>query len=275
MIYNSFLSEQDFSNKALFVSIPHSGEKIPKEAVWLADKDKDILLCDIDRFVDKLYLPVIKKNKIPSIYSSCHRYALDLNRLETDINSKTVCDSTNTINADSTLASGLYWTKTTKGDLLLSSPLKLTTHKALLNKIYYPFHDTIKKYQQIFLKNFKKAYHLDLHSMPSVGTQAHIDNGKKRPEVVISDLNGKSCSVDFSNLVKKEFSNYFEVSYNWPYKGGGITKKHASPKTNCHSIQIELRRDLYMDENTKELLPKHIDIQLKLQKCVTKIYSSL
>lgn len=275
MIYNSFLAEQDFNTKPLFVSIPHSGEKIPKEATWLLNKEQHILLCDIDRFVDQLYLPVIKKNKIPSIYSFCHRYALDLNRLETDISKETVIGIKDKISTNSGLASGLYWTKTTKGDLLLSSPLDWATHSTLLDKIYYPFHEAIESYQKIFLKNFKEVYHLDLHSMPSYGTLAHRDNGKKRPEVVISDLDGKSCSTPFVNLVKKAFNNYFEVSYNWPYKGGGVTRKHASPEKNCHTIQIELRRDLYMDENTKELLPKHVDIQVKLKKCITEIYFNL
>ncbi|MBE8163001.1 MAG: N-formylglutamate amidohydrolase [Bdellovibrionaceae bacterium] len=275
MTYNSFLAQQDFNTKPLFVSIPHSGEQIPQEAVWLLNKEPHILLCDVDRFVHELYLPVIEKNKIPSIYSSCHRYALDLNRLETDITEDTVMGSSTKAQTSSGLASGLYWTKTTKGDVLLASPLDKLTHKILLDKVYYPFHETITSYQKIFLKNFKVAYHLDLHSMPSYGTSVHRDNGKQRPEVVISDLNGKSASSFFVNLVKKAFSNYFEISYNWPYIGGGVTRKHASPKTNCHTVQIELRRDLYMDENSKELLPKYTDIQMQLQKCITEIYSSL
>lgn len=275
MIYNSFLAAQDFTVKPLFFSVPHSGEKIPPEASWLLGKNKYTLLCDVDRFVHLLYLPVIEKKKIPSVYSSCHRYALDLNRLDTDISEKTVTGIQGQRNTESGLASGLYWTKTTKGDALLSKPLGWTTHKTLLDKIYYPFHETIENYQKTFLKTFGKAYHLDLHSMPSQGTAAHRDKGNKRAEVVIGDLDGKSCSAFFIDLVKKVFSDYFEVAYNWPYKGGGVTRKHASPENNCHSIQIELRRDLYMDEDTKELLPKHIDMQIKLEKCINAIYSCL
>lgn len=274
MIYKSALSKQDFNTKALFVSIPHSGEHIPKEADWLKNKNKNILLCDVDRFVDKLYLSSIIENNIPSIYNLCHRYVLDVNRLETDINADSVQDIKNKV-TDSGLSSGLYWTKTTKGEPLLSQALTFNLHKYFLDTIYYPFHQEISNYQNKFLKNFSEVYHLDLHSMPSVGTAAHKDKGELRSEIVISDFNQTSCSVTFTNLVKDSFSKYFKVAYNWPYIGGGITKKHGKPNEHCHSIQIEIRRDLYMDEDSKDLLTDYKLIENKLKKCISTIYKSL
>jgi N-formylglutamate deformylase len=38
------------------------------------------------------------------------------------------------------------------------------------------------------------------------------------------------------------------VRPNDPYKGGFITAHHGRPADDVHAIQIELRRDLYMDE---------------------------
>ncbi len=35
---------------------------------------------------------------------------------------------------------------------------------------------------------------------------------------------------------------------NDPYKGGFITAHHGQPADGVHAIQIELRRDLYLDE---------------------------
>ena len=40
----------------------------------------------------------------------------------------------------------------------------------------------------------------------------------------------------------------YTVSFNDPYKGGFITAHHGRPADNIHAIQIELRRDLYMNE---------------------------
>lgn len=275
MIYNSALSEQNFKTKPLFVSVPHSGEEVPEEAKWLLSKKTEVFLCDVDRFVDQLYLPVIRENQIPSIYSSCHRYALDLNRLATDISEKTVKAIQGNISTRSGLASGLYWTKTTKGDVLLPNALDWLDHKSLLDKVYHPFHNTITSYQNTFLNTFGVVYHLDLHSMPSYGTTAHRDNGSKRPEVVISDLDGKSSSSFFVDLVKNAFSKEFNLSYNWPYKGGGVTHKHSCPEKQCNTLQIEIRRDLYMNEVSKDLLPSHAQVQEKLQKCINEVFQNL
>ena len=38
------------------------------------------------------------------------------------------------------------------------------------------------------------------------------------------------------------------MAFNDPYKGGYITSHHGRPADNIHAIQIELRRDLYMNE---------------------------
>ena len=40
------------------------------------------------------------------------------------------------------------------------------------------------------------------------------------------------------------------VRPNEPYKGAFITAHHGRPAERLHAIQIELRRDLYMDEQT-------------------------
>jgi N-formylglutamate amidohydrolase len=50
-------------------------------------------------------------------------------------------------------------------------------------------------------------------------------------------------------------SRHFEaaglsVALNDPYKGGYITTHHGRPADGIHAIQVELRRDLYMDEDT-------------------------
>ena len=44
--------------------------------------------------------------------------------------------------------------------------------------------------------------------------------------------------------------NGFSVRANDPYKGGFITAHHGRPADRIHAIQIEMRRDLYMNEDT-------------------------
>ena len=99
-------------------------------------------------------------------------------------------------------------------------------HKELINKYYWPFHEKVKAtYEAIKAQGFSKVYHIDAHSMPSLGTQFHRDPGETRAEIVISDLEGKSCEPEFKDLVVHSFKSAgFEVAYNWPYKGGRVTE---------------------------------------------------
>ena len=54
-----------------------------------------------------------------------------------------------------------------------------------------------------------------------------------------------------SQLVGAHFTERgYRVAFNDPYKGGFITAHHGRPADHVHAIQIELRRDLYMDEAT-------------------------
>jgi len=42
----------------------------------------------------------------------------------------------------------------------------------------------------------------------------------------------------------------YTVAINDPYKGVEIVRKHGRPHEGRHSLQIELNRSLYMDEDT-------------------------
>ncbi len=42
----------------------------------------------------------------------------------------------------------------------------------------------------------------------------------------------------------------YSVAINDPYKGVEIVRKHGRPAENRHSLQIEIKRTLYMDEET-------------------------
>lgn len=68
-----------------FISIPHSGEKIPDQTPWLNQLPEALLMSDVDRYVDRLYKPTLEELKIPFETTVWHRYAVDLNRIPEDI----------------------------------------------------------------------------------------------------------------------------------------------------------------------------------------------
>lgn len=262
----------------LFVTVPHSGEVIPEDAKWLLKIDALTLLTDVDRFVHELYGPVCREHGIPMVVAPYHRYAVDLNRTPEDVD-PTLVEGLPEGRAAlaKTFVSGFHWARTTKGAPLLPAPISLATHQALIKNVYDPFHAEVKRVErEVVAKNGLPRFHLDLHSMPSQGTSAHKDNGAKRPDIVVSDCEGKSAQFEFVEMVKAAFSHQgFNVAYNWPYKGGRMTETYGVPSEQRHSVQIELNRALYMDEVTKERNPQFESTRKRLGEALLEIYTNL
>lgn len=238
--------------KPFFVSIPHSGEKIPVDAEWLQGLPEPILMCDVDRYVDRLYKDALTAVACPSVIAEWHRYVVDLNRLPGDIDADAVVGA---LHPSGKFPQGLHWIRTTRDNALLTKPMSMEKHDRLVRMYFEPFHEQVRSLYAKFRKmNVEKIYHLDAHSMPSMGTKAHRDPGQKRAEIVVSDCEGKSCEARFKDLVISAYERAgFKVAYNWPYVGGRVTQTYGKPDQGQHAVQVELNRALYMDEETKQL----------------------
>jgi len=260
--------------KPLLVTIPHSGEQVPHETPWLAKLPEVLLMFDVDRYVDKLYEPVIKKLGVPSVKTDWHRYAIDLNRLPEDVDADSVQGHKN---PSGKFPRGLHWTITTTGERLQPSPMTQELHDLLVKKYFEPFHKDVRDALTKLKKTSPVVYHLDAHSMPSLGTKEHRDPGEYRAEIVISDCDGTSCSAEFRDIVVGAYERAgFKTRVNWPYKGGRVTETYGRPKEGVHSIQVELNRSLYMDEATKQIKPELFEVTKdKISKALEGVYASL
>ncbi|MES3039430.1 MAG: N-formylglutamate amidohydrolase [Bdellovibrionota bacterium] len=263
------------SMQGLLVTIPHAGEKIPDQTPWLSKLPEQILMFDVDRFVDRLYEGTLQELKIPYVKTEWHRYAVDLNRVPTDIDQGTVIGATETAGK---FSRGYHWAITTQKHSLMPAPMTKKLHDELTQLIFEPFHKNIvSEVSRLKGLGAQRIYHIDLHSMPSVGTSEHRDPGEKRAEIVVSDVDGKSCSAAFKDLVISAYEKAgFKVAYNWPYKGGRITEQYGNPSQNHHCIQVELNRSLYMDEVSKKLdSVKAGELQKKLRSALQNVVKEI
>ena len=266
-------------NQVLFVSIPHSGIKIPSEAYWLKQLSHQTLMCDVDAFVDELYSPALKKYRISFIMFPWHRYSVDANRFAWDISSQTVERAEELLKtiyknkSSQKSPSNVHWHKTTLGYILIKKPMTRKTHKILIKKYFQPYHNRLKEsLNHIRQREGGKSYLLDLHSMPSKGSSFHKDIGQLRTDIVIGDNNGQSCSPAFRDLVLNAYQKAgFKTSLNYPYKGGSITQSYGQAQSGQEAVQIEMNRRLYMDEVKKEKNRDFKNIQIKLDLAVSYI----
>lgn len=255
-------------SRPLLVTIPHSGEAVPPEAAWLSGIAREVLLTDVDRFVDRLYAPALSSLGIPSVIASVHRYAVDLNRTPDDVDAASVEGA---LAPAGSHTQGFHWQKTTQGHVLMKAPIPMATHQKLVRGHHDPFHAEIERICRSWSAGGQR-FHLDCHSMPSRGTGAHADAGSARPDVVLSDFEGRSSRQDFLQAISQAFAaEGLKVSINWPYKGGRITQRYGRPAQGHHTVQIELNRALYMDESTREVLePSFGELSQKLVRVLQK-----
>lgn len=261
--------------KPLLVSIPHSGEEIVEETHWLKNLDEVTLMYDVDRFIDQMYETVLSKYNIPRVLARYHRYVVDCNRWTTDVDCDSVEGSTNPSGSHST---GLHWRNTTAGFVLIKEPLSRELHKTIIEKYYKEFfHGIDSIYKDFSQKGVRQTYHLDLHSMPSRGTEVHRDPGEDRADIVIGNEKGVTATEEWTKQVTSAYNNQgFTVRLNHPYTGGTIVEKYGDPSQNRQALMIELNRKLYMDEKSKQIIPEKAEaVKQRLDKVISEIYNRL
>ena len=83
-------------------------------------------------------------------------------------------------------------------------------------------------------------------------------------------MKGTSSEPGFVKLVVETLEGFgYSVSLNVPFKGAELVSAYSSPGTNRHSIQIELNRKLYMDEDTREKITGYDELKVNLARLGT------
>ena len=123
---------------------------------------------------------------------------------------------------------------------------------ARLARHYHPYHEHLEQTLAALRRRFGSVFHVDCHSMKSVGNATTPDGPKPRVDIVIGDLRGASCRPDFTRAVAGAFAGRgYSVAINDPYAGAHILERHGDPEAGVHSLQVEINRALYMDEATR------------------------
>ena len=126
-----------------------------------------------------------------------------------------------------------------------------------LDRLYHPYHATLRDLLQTSLNRFGRALLVDCHSMPGFSP-----SGSRRPDIILGDRFGTSCHPDTLELLKAIFTQSgYNVGINYPYAGGYTTEHYGMPSEGVEAIQIEVNRDLYVNPIT--LSPKSGYVQLK------------
>jgi N-formylglutamate deformylase len=151
------------------------------------------------------------------------------------------------------LGIGLVWRLAHGGAPMYSRALTVDEVERRIATCWHPYHDAVARALDERHRAFGAVWHVNCHSMPAVGDVISDDPGRERADVVLGDRDGTTCEGAFTRLCAETFAALgYSVAINDPYKGVELVRKHGRPAERRHSLQVELKRTLYMDESTFE-----------------------
>jgi N-formylglutamate deformylase len=236
----------------LVFNSPHSGRTYPKAFIDASRLDAMTLRRSEDSFVDELMAPVVGLGA-PLMKAHFPRAFLDVNREPYELDPRMfegrLPSFANT--RSMRVAGGLGTIARVVGDSQEIYARRLPVEDALLRieLLYKPYHRSLQRLIQRAHRRFGMAVLVDCHSMPS----CHGRDDQPKADFVIGDRYGTSASGLFADVVDHVLRNRgYVVTRNKPYAGGFITEHYGNPAANCHALQIEINRSLYMDERKLE-----------------------
>jgi N-formylglutamate amidohydrolase len=173
----------------------------------------------------------------------------------------------------SALGIGLFRNRTNDGGPLLAAALSVDGMRSRIERCWKPYRSILSDTLDGLRNRHGSVWHIDVHSMKSVGTAITPDGvGAERPDMVIGDLDGKSCDPAFTAFVAERLIGMgYRIAVNDPYKGAEIIRIHGRPAENRHSLQIEIKRNLYMDEATITANDGYDSLKSNLQQLVADV----
>jgi len=91
---------------------------------------------------------------------------------------------------------------------------------------------------------------------------------------VLGDLEGESCDPVFTEFVADTLRGFgYTVRLNHPFKGAELVTRFGRPRDGRHSLQIEINRGLYMDEDRIEKTEGFDALKANIGRLLTAVVS--
>ena len=228
---------------------PHSGRYYPADFLAATSLDKHEIRRSEDLLVDQLFAPVVRLGA-PLMSAVYPRAYLDVNREPYELDPKMFDGRLPTYANVRSLrvAGGLGTIPRVVSDAanIYRGPLPIEEGLQRIERIYRPYHDTLRRLLAQTHVAFGLAILIDCHSMPS---NIRGGSSRVRPDFVLGDRFGASCMPELTDQATAALQRLgYSVCRNKPYAGGFITEHYGRPSRGLHALQIEVNRSLYMDE---------------------------
>lgn len=248
---------------------PHSGAIYPEDFDYACEFS--MLEKAEDKFVDELFINAPAEGAV-LLAADFPRSYIDVNRCERDIDVdllEDIWEEELNPTARSHAGIGLIRRLVRPGVPLYTRHLKVAEVKNRIDTFYRPYHQTLEKLIEEAHYLHGHVFHINCHSMPTQEGSAFRASPLKSADFVLGDRDGTTCDIAFTHAVRDFLKGMgYRVSVNDPYKGVELVRRYSSPATARHSLQIEVARSLYMDEDTYKKSANFAKMQNDITKLV-------
>jgi N-formylglutamate deformylase len=250
--YTLFKSEVD--DIPLVCDSPHSGTLYPEDFQHAVPYS--LLRAGEDTHIDELWSAApdvgatLLKANFPRTYIDPNRTLNDIDQLLID----DIWPDPLEPSEKSRLGFGLIWRQLNATTPIYDRQLSIAEVKHRINQYYLPYHEALNRAIENKVDRFGGVWHLNLHSMPNNAYERLQIKYPPHPlaDFVLGDRDGTTCEPEFIEFIEQNLRSMgYSVSRNDPYKGMQLIANIGKPKENRHSLQVELRRPVYMDEITR------------------------
>jgi N-formylglutamate deformylase len=252
---------------------PHSGREYPPDFDFACPlerlrKAEDFLVDELFAFAPELGAPLLCA-PFPRSY-------IDVNRAPDDIDPELLAAEDRhglAPSAKSLLGMGLVWRLLDDGKSIYRRPLTRAAIDERIAAFWHPYHAALAQLISTAHQRHGYSVHLNCHSMPSRSRLYPVETAQTMPfDFLVGDRDGATSSPALTQRVATLLrSEGFTVGVNEIFKGVELVRRHGNPGDSRHSIQLEINRKLYMDE---ERLAPH-DGFSRVQSTLRRLVESL
>ena len=260
---------------ALVLNSPHSGTRYPADFLFSCNALS--LRRAEDTHVEKLYdfAPDMGVHWVEAMFP---RSYLDANRNTTEIDEALlVAPWPGPIETDATIMSkvrlgkGLIWRSLDDASPIYNRQLGVAEVQARIVNCWQPYHAAVASAIDTAHTQNGYSVHINCHSMPAIASSKATDfPGEAHADFVVGDRDGTTAHPVLSQMICAHLRGLgYSVAYNHPYKGVELVRRYSNPAAQRHSIQLEINRKLYMNEDTLETTAGFAPLKVHLQSLVT------
>lgn len=233
---------------------PHSGTAYPDDFDTIVPRL--VLRRAEDTHVEALYASapdhgaVLIAANFPRSYIDANRSLLDIDAALLDSNWPGPIN----VSRKTEKGIGLVWRLLDTGEPIYTRKLTVAEVQARISRCYAPYHKAVRDAINGAHKHYGAVWHINCHSMPATSSVISEEGpGVERADFVLGDRDGTTCAPEFTTFVALTLRAMgYDVRVNDPYKGVELVRAYSDPAAHKHSLQIEVNRKLYMDENSRE-----------------------